>query len=83
MNNERKTLINLRQKINLTQNDLADDLGVAQQTISQLENGSRDPSLKLAKKIELYFDTPMEEIFPDLFNNLNTTQRDKNGKYSA
>ena len=47
----------------LTQEDLANTLGVTRQTIIAIENGKYNPSLKLAFKIAKYFNTPIEEIF--------------------
>lgn len=38
---------NARKQQGITQKNLADKAGVTQQTISALENGSLDPSLKL------------------------------------
>lgn len=40
-----------RTKKNMTQQELADKVGVARQTISMIENGENQPSVELAKKI--------------------------------
>jgi len=47
----------------LTQEALANDLGVTRQTILAIEKGKYDPSLELAFKIARYFDVSIEEIF--------------------
>lgn len=51
----------LRNKFNLNQSDLANDLGISQNTISQWEKGVREPDniemfLKLAKRLEVTLD---------------------------
>ena len=47
----------------LTQNELADALGVTRQTIISLENGKYKASLVLAHKIAQYFGVTIEDIF--------------------
>ncbi len=47
----------------ITQEELADKVGVTRQTINALEAGKYSPSLELAFKIALYFKTPIEEVF--------------------
>ncbi len=49
--------------LNITQEDLAEALGVTRQTIIAIENGKYDPSLKLAFKISRYFGKSIEELF--------------------
>ena len=48
-------LKHLREKANITQVKLADDLNVAQNTISNWENGTREPNSDMLKKLALYF----------------------------
>lgn len=48
---------------NITQEELADALGVSRQTVISIENGKYDPSLKLAFKISEYFGKSIEELF--------------------
>lgn len=48
----------------LTQEALANDLGITRQTINAIEKGKYYPSLELAYKIALYFKTTIEEVFP-------------------
>ncbi|MFP4143210.1 MAG: helix-turn-helix transcriptional regulator [Thermoplasmata archaeon] len=52
-----------RAKHDLTQNDLAEKVGVRRETILYLEKGEYNPSLKLAYKVAKVFDTDIEELF--------------------
>ncbi len=47
----------------LTQEKLANDIGVSRQTIINLENGVFYPSLELAFKISKYFNCKIEDIW--------------------
>lgn len=59
-------------KINrLTQADVAKNIEISRTFYTRLELGTRDPSIKTAKKLEILFETPMEELFPDIFSNLD------------
>lgn len=73
MDKKRKMLIALREAKGWKQEDVAKMLNISQQAISLYENGKRDPSIRLAKKFELLFKMPMEELFPDIF--LTSTQQ--------
>ncbi len=53
----------LRAMNNLTQEDLAAELGVTRQTINSIEKGKYDPSLSLAFKISERFKCKIEDIF--------------------
>ena len=53
----------LRKQSRITQEELADALGVTRQTIISLENGKYNASLQLAYKIAVYFHMNIEEIF--------------------
>ena len=53
----------LRKEHNITQEDLANAVGVTRQTVISLENGKYNASLQLAHKIAQYFDTTIEEVF--------------------
>lgn len=52
-----------RRQRKLTQNELADALGVTRQTIISLENGKYKASLVLAHKIAQFFEASIEDIF--------------------
>jgi len=47
----------------MTQQELADKTGVTRQTIVAIENGKYFPTLELAFRISLVFDTPLNEVF--------------------
>ena len=47
----------------MTQKELADKAGVTRQTIVAIEKAKYSPSLELAFRIALVFDTPLEEVF--------------------
>lgn len=53
----------LREKFNLTQEELAGKVGVSRQTIISLERGRYNPSLILAIKLARVFNLEIEEIF--------------------
>ncbi|MDY5911865.1 MAG: helix-turn-helix transcriptional regulator [Inconstantimicrobium porci] len=53
----------LRAEKNITQEDLAIDLGVNRSTISEIERGTFNPSLKLAFSIAKYFDKKVDDVF--------------------
>jgi putative transcriptional regulator len=53
----------LRAMHDITQEDLARELGVTRQTIIAIEKNKYDPSLKLAFKMAKYFKVQLEDIF--------------------
>ena len=53
----------LRTERNLSQQALAELLGVSRQTIIAIEKGKYDPSLPLAFGIAKVFELPIESIF--------------------
>ena len=53
----------LRARDNLTQMDLAREVGVRRETIVFLEKGKYNPSLKLAHDIARVFKLSIEEVF--------------------
>jgi Predicted transcriptional regulators len=52
-----------RAKLNITQQDLADKVGVSRQTINSIEGERYVPSTVLAIKISEVFKTTVNEIF--------------------
>lgn len=53
----------LRAERDWSQAELAVRLGVSRQTINSIETGKYDPSLPLALRIGLLFQTPVEAVF--------------------
>jgi putative transcriptional regulator len=47
----------------MTQEDLAQKVGVTRQTIIAIEKGNYSPSLELAFRIAQVFGSPLEEVF--------------------
>jgi putative transcriptional regulator len=47
----------------LTQEELAREIGITRQTIIAIEKGKYNPSLELAFKIARYFEVTIEDIF--------------------
>lgn len=60
MSNEVKKL---RKQHKITQKELATSIGVSRLTITYVETGKYNPTLKLAYKIAKYFNKSIEEIF--------------------
>jgi len=53
----------LRAARDMTQVDLAKEVGVRRETIVFLEKGKYNPSLQLAHNIAVFFDLAIEEVF--------------------
>jgi putative transcriptional regulator len=53
----------MRAKIGLTQEELADKVGVRRETIVFLEQGKYNPSLKLAMDIAKVFKLKVDDLF--------------------
>lgn len=53
----------LRASANLSQEELAEKVGVRRETIVRLEKGAYNPSLKLAIDIARIFNKNVEEVF--------------------
>jgi len=53
----------LRSVHGLTQQGLADEMGVSRQTVISLEKGRYNPSILLAHKIAARFGLPIEQVF--------------------
>lgn len=52
-----------RLKLNLTQQDLADQVGVRRETIVFLEQGKYNPSLKLAHDVAKILKVKIDDLF--------------------
>lgn len=64
----------LRKYKELTQENLADELGISRQALIALEQGKSLPSLGLAMEIADFFERDLEEIFNDDFGRSLPTQ---------
>jgi DNA-binding XRE family transcriptional regulator len=53
----------LRARLNLTQDELADKVGVTRQTLLYLEKGKYNPSLLLAHKVAEALRSSIAEVF--------------------
>ena len=53
----------LRKNLGLSQEEFAKAIKVSRQTVSSIENGKYNPSLKLAMDIAKVFNTTVEDIF--------------------
>lgn len=63
----RNHLKHQRSEYDVTQEELAQAIGVTRQTINSIERGRYDPSLVLAFKLAQHFDCQIEELFdPEL-----------------
>ena len=56
-------LKSVRESIGMTQQELADRIGIRRETILHLENNRYNPSLEMALKIAQVFDLQVEELF--------------------
>lgn len=61
-NNFAKNLNFLRNSRNLSQNDLASEIGLTRQTISNYEKGTRQPDLFALTKISNFFHISIDEL---------------------
>ncbi|MBE6869504.1 MAG: helix-turn-helix transcriptional regulator [Ruminococcus sp.] len=53
----------LRKSQKLTQDELANAVGVSRQTINAIENDKYNPTLELAIKLARYLRVPVEDLF--------------------
>lgn len=62
--NYSNNIYELRKDRNISQNKMADDLGICRRTISMIENGEQNVSLDYAYRISAYFNLLVQEVFP-------------------
>ncbi len=71
-----RAMIDARVSQNMTQKDLSERTGIAQTEISKLENGTRNPSIKLLQRLADGMDMVLNVTFtPKETNALNKNQR--------
>ena len=61
--NIKTNLKEVREAYGMTQQDLADQVGIRRETIVHLENNRYNPSLEMALKIAQVFNKQVEELF--------------------
>jgi len=59
----RNTLRDLRAASSMTQQELADQIGVTRQTVIAIELDKYSPSLETAFRIARVFNVPLEQVF--------------------
>jgi len=52
-----------RKELNMTQEELADKLGISTNWLSKIENGKVDPRISLAYRISHYLNCRIDDIF--------------------
>lgn len=57
----------VRQKAGMTQQELADSVGITRQTVIAIEKGNYTPSVLLALKLAKEFKTTVERLFSILY----------------
>ncbi|MCO7125078.1 helix-turn-helix domain-containing protein [Sporolactobacillus shoreicorticis] len=65
-NSRRKSFQLHRKKKNVAQLKAAVDLGISESQFRNVETGRCDPSAKLMFRMAKYFETTVEDLFPDL-----------------
>ncbi len=67
-----RAMIDARMSQNLTQKELSERTGIAQAEISKLENGTRNPSIKLLQRLADGMDMVLNITFTPKSTSLNT-----------
>lgn len=62
---KREQLIKARKGLGLTQIDIATKIGVHRSYYGLIENGNRNPTLKIATKIATALNSDIEQLFPE------------------
>lgn len=72
---KREQLIKTRKQFGMTQADLARAVGVHRSYYGLIENGNRNPTLRIATSIATALDSSIEQLFPnDVFLPTNATK---------
>lgn len=67
----RNILINLRKSRNLTQEEVANALGISRAHYGRIESGDRTPSLSKSLRIKEFFNYYNDDIFNNIEENKN------------
>ena len=67
-----RAMIDARMSQNITQKELSERTGIAQAEISKLENGTRNPSIKLLQRLADGMDMVLNITFTPKSTSLNT-----------
>ncbi|XJZ25999.1 helix-turn-helix transcriptional regulator [Bacillota bacterium Lsc_1132] len=67
MNKENTRLVELRKQFNLTQDQLAEKVGVTQSAIAFYEAGTKDPGKLIKIKLAKVFGVTVEYLFYELY----------------
>ena len=59
-----------REESNYTVKEIAESINISEDYYYKIEAKTRNPGIKVAKKIEIFFNRPMEELFSDIFEEL-------------
>lgn len=71
MRGARRQLFYQCRKSKGTQSLVASELGISTVYVRMIENGTFTPGRDLMFKFSNYFERPVEELFPDYFDNLS------------
>lgn len=63
----RKVLVTKRIDAGYTRMEVASNLGLSEIFVRKLEEGGRNPSIKTMLKFQMFYDEPIEKLFPDIF----------------
>ena len=75
-------ILNLRKKANLSQEQLAEKLGVTRQTISNWELNESSPDLKQGKELSKIFHVSLDDLAGEIsLENLKEQVSDKKNNY--
>ncbi|MTI80063.1 MAG: helix-turn-helix transcriptional regulator [Firmicutes bacterium] len=60
---ERKIIKDKRTSLSLSHGEVAKAIGISRSFYTQIENGTRDPSFRVARKIASFYEISLDEIF--------------------
>lgn len=76
-------IMNLRKKNNLSQEELAEKIGVARQTISKWELGETSPDLRQSKELSKIFNISLDELTDNDIKNILVEQTSNTEKLAG